>query len=80
MGRDVLVEMKAAGLCHTDMLFATHDVAPIPVVPGHEVAGIVAEVCPDVMQFDVGGHVVGCRRGRSESRSADSGSREDVGI
>jgi S-(hydroxymethyl)glutathione dehydrogenase / alcohol dehydrogenase len=53
MGRDLLVEMKAGGLSHTDMLFATHDVAPIPLVPGHEVAGIVAEVGPDVMQFDV---------------------------
>jgi S-(hydroxymethyl)glutathione dehydrogenase / alcohol dehydrogenase len=59
MGREVLVEVKAAGLCHTDMLFATHDIAPIPAVLGHEVAGIVAEVGPDVMQLHVGDHVVG---------------------
>ena len=43
-GREVRVEVQASGLCHTDLLFATHDIAPTPSVLGHEVAGIVAEV------------------------------------
>lgn len=58
-GREVLVEVKASGLCHTDLLFATHEIVPIPAVLGHEVAGIVAAVGPDVAQFHVGDHVVG---------------------
>ena len=59
VGREVLVNVQASGLCHTDLLFATHDIAPLPAVLGHEVAGIVAAVGPDVAQFCVGDHVVG---------------------
>jgi S-(hydroxymethyl)glutathione dehydrogenase/alcohol dehydrogenase len=59
IGREVLVDVKASGLCHTDLLFATHPIVPTPAVLGHEVAGIVAEVGPDVMQFRIGNHVVG---------------------
>jgi S-(hydroxymethyl)glutathione dehydrogenase/alcohol dehydrogenase len=59
MGREVAVDVKASGLCHTDLLFATHDIAPTPSVLGHEVAGVVAAVGPDVTQIRVGDHVVG---------------------
>jgi S-(hydroxymethyl)glutathione dehydrogenase/alcohol dehydrogenase len=59
IGREVLVNVKASGLCHTDLLFATHDIVPFPAVLGHEVAGIVAAVGPDVAQLRVGDHVVG---------------------
>src|SRR6476659_4285316 len=58
-GREVLVNVQASGLCHTDLLFATHDIVSMPAVLGHEVAGIVAAVGPDVAQFRVGEHVVG---------------------
>src|SRR5579862_341125 len=58
-GREVLIDVQASGLCHTDLLFATHDIVPTPAVLGHEVAGIVAEVGPDVSQFRIGDHVVG---------------------
>jgi S-(hydroxymethyl)glutathione dehydrogenase / alcohol dehydrogenase len=58
-GREVLVDVQASGLCHTDLLFATHDIAPTPSVLGHEVAGIVAAVGPDVTQVGVGDRVVG---------------------
>ena len=58
-GREVLVDVQASGLCHTDLLFATHDIVPTPSVLGHEVAGIVAAVGPDVTQVHVGDHVVG---------------------
>ncbi len=57
--REVLVNVQASGLCHTDLLFATNDIVPTPAVLGHEVAGIVASVGPDVAQFRVGDHVVG---------------------
>jgi S-(hydroxymethyl)glutathione dehydrogenase / alcohol dehydrogenase len=59
MGREVLVDVQASGLCHTDLLFASHDIVPTPSVLGHEVAGIVAATGPDVTQFRVGDHVVG---------------------
>ena len=58
-GREVLVDVQASGLCHTDLLFATHDIAPTPSVLGHEVAGIVAAVGPDVSQIRLGDNVVG---------------------
>src|ERR1700676_3212210 len=59
IGREALVNVQASGLCHTDLLFATHDIAPTPSVLGHEVAGIVAAVGPDVTEVHVGDHVVG---------------------
>jgi S-(hydroxymethyl)glutathione dehydrogenase/alcohol dehydrogenase len=59
IGREVLVDVRSSGLCHTDLLFATHDFVPIPAVLGHEVAGIVAAAGPEVAQIRVGDHVVG---------------------
>jgi S-(hydroxymethyl)glutathione dehydrogenase / alcohol dehydrogenase len=59
VGREVLVNVQSSGLCHTDLLFATHDIVPFPAVLGHEIAGIVAAVGPEVTQFRVGDHVVG---------------------
>ena len=59
MGREVLIDVQASGLCHTDLLFATHDIVPMPAVLGHELAGVVAEVGPDVVLLRVGDHVVG---------------------
>jgi S-(hydroxymethyl)glutathione dehydrogenase/alcohol dehydrogenase len=59
IGSEVLVNVQASGLCHTDLLFATHNIVPMPAVLGHEVAGIVAALGPYVAQFHVGDHVVG---------------------
>src|SRR6201987_1936944 len=59
IGHEVLVDVQASGLCHTDLLFATHDFVPTPAVLGHEVAGIVSAVGPDVAQIRVGDHVGG---------------------
>jgi S-(hydroxymethyl)glutathione dehydrogenase/alcohol dehydrogenase len=80
MGREALVDVRASGLCHTDLLFATHDFVPTPAVLGHEVAGIVAAVGPDVTQVRVGDHVVGflaqscgaCARCLSQCRHPES--------
>jgi len=58
-GREVLFDVHASGLCHTDLLFATHNIVPTPSVLGHEVAGIAAAIGPDVTQIHVGDHVVG---------------------
>src|SRR5258707_4276313 len=59
IGREVLVDVQASGLCHTDLLFAPHDLVPTPSVLGHEVAGVVAAVGPDVSQIRLGDNVVG---------------------
>ena len=58
---EVLVEMKAAGVCHSD-LHPARDDWPIrtPVVLGHEGAGIVREVGAGVSQLSLGDHVVLC--------------------
>jgi S-(hydroxymethyl)glutathione dehydrogenase / alcohol dehydrogenase len=58
IGREVLIDVQASGLCHTDLLFATNDIVPMPAVLGHEVAGVVAEVGRDVSQLRIGDHVV----------------------
>jgi len=60
VGREVLVEVKACGLCHSDLHLAQANYGtPLPAVLGHEVAGIVTEVGPDVRELKVGDHVVG---------------------
>jgi len=41
MRREVLVDVQASGLSDTDLLFATHDIVPMPAVLGHEPAGVV---------------------------------------
>jgi S-(hydroxymethyl)glutathione dehydrogenase / alcohol dehydrogenase len=53
MGREVLIDVQASGLCHTDLLFATHSILPTPAVLGHEISGIVAEVGHDGRELRV---------------------------
>ena len=56
---EVLVKLEAAGLCHSDLVAINGERAkPTPIVIGHEAAGIVAELGPDVDGFEVGDHVV----------------------
>ena len=55
---EVLVKMKAAGICHSDWHLMTGDTKhPLPVVPGHEGAGIVAAVGEGVTRVRVGDQV-----------------------
>ncbi len=73
---EVLVDVKACGVCHTDLHYregAIND--EFPFLLGHEAAGIVSEVGPDVDQVSVGDFVIlnwravcgqcrSCQRGR----------------
>lgn len=60
IGREVLVEVRAAGLCHSDLSVASVDRGRrLPLIAGHELAGVVVEVGPDVRTLRVGDHVVG---------------------
>ena len=57
---EVLVRLHACGVCHTDMYTAS-GVDPsgyAPCVLGHEGAGVVEEIGPDVTSLRVGDHVV----------------------
>src|SRR5712671_6401905 len=56
---DVLVRLKAAGLCHTDLEVVAGSLRyPMPIVLGHEAAGIVEEIGPEAHGIQVGDHVV----------------------
>ncbi|SFA74690.1 uncharacterized zinc-type alcohol dehydrogenase-like protein [Cohnella sp. OV330] len=60
---DVLIEIKYAGICHSDIHTARGEWGPVqyPLVPGHEIAGIVAQVGSAVTKHAVGDRVgVGC--------------------
>lgn len=60
---DVLIEIKYAGICHSDIHTVRGEWGPqpYPLVPGHEIAGIVAEVGSAVTRHAVGDRVgVGC--------------------
>jgi S-(hydroxymethyl)glutathione dehydrogenase/alcohol dehydrogenase len=67
---ELLVEWKAAGMCHSDEHLVTGDIVPPeeawpdlgiesfwPVIGGHEGAGVVAEIGPNVTSVAVGDHV-----------------------
>jgi S-(hydroxymethyl)glutathione dehydrogenase/alcohol dehydrogenase len=57
--KDVLVRVRAAGLCHTDLEVIDGSLrVPMPVVLGHEAAGIVEEVGGEVEHVVPGDHVV----------------------
>lgn len=56
---EVLVKIRAAGLCHSDLsVIDGNRPRPMPMVIGHEAAGVVAAVGPGVTTFAVGDHVV----------------------
>lgn len=73
---EVLVEVKAAGLCHSDLSVINGDrPRPVPMALGHEAAGIVAEVGRGVDDLKAGdrvvmafvpscGHCLACMSGR----------------
>ena len=56
---DVRIEMKASGLCHSDVSVQTGALPfPLPMILGHEGSGVVAEVGDEVTTCRVGDHVV----------------------
>lgn len=74
---DVVIRVKASGICHTDIevLRGNYGSSAFPIVPGHEFAGEVVAVGPEVSGLRSGDRVVvdpnlgcgtclACRRGR----------------
>jgi S-(hydroxymethyl)mycothiol dehydrogenase len=73
---EVVVDIQACGVCHTDLHYREGGISDdFPFLLGHEAAGVVSEVGPDVTEVAVGDFVVlnwravcgecrACRRGR----------------
>lgn len=66
-GQDVVVDVRAAGICRSDVHYRAGfpKVGPLPLTLGHEVAGVIAAVGPDVGGLSRGDRVcvhyqVGC--------------------
>lgn len=58
-GRDVVVDVSASGVCHTDLAYRDGDINDdFPFLLGHEAAGRVAAVGEDVTHVQVGDMVV----------------------
>jgi alcohol dehydrogenase (NADP+) len=60
---DVRIDISYAGICHTDVHHARAEFGEThyPIVPGHEIAGVVSAVGTEVTTFAVGDHAgVGC--------------------
>jgi uncharacterized zinc-type alcohol dehydrogenase-like protein len=60
---DILIDIQFSGICHSDIHSAFDEWGGgiFPMVPGHEIAGIVAAVGSEVTKFTVGDRVgVGC--------------------
>lgn len=73
-----VIEVAATGICRSDWhAWRGHDPVPLPHIPGHEFAGVVAAVGPDVRTFAAGhrvtvpfvngcGHCEWCRTGQAQ--------------
>ena len=60
---DILIDIAYCGVCHSDVSYVGNEWGRtlFPLVPGHEIAGIVAAVGKDVSRFAPGDHAgVGC--------------------
>jgi uncharacterized zinc-type alcohol dehydrogenase-like protein len=61
--KDVLIEIKYAGICHSDIHHVHNEWGEetYPIIPGHEIAGVVMEIGKEVTKHSVGDNVgVGC--------------------
>jgi alcohol dehydrogenase (NADP+) len=56
---DVLIDIAYAGICHSDIHQVREEWGPaiFPMVPGHEIAGVVREIGSAVRKFSVGDHI-----------------------
>jgi len=57
---EVLVDIKASGVCHSDLNYrdGVGTVGHLPIILGHEIAGVVAEIGEGVEDFEVDDRVV----------------------
>ena len=56
---EVVVKIKAAGLCHSDLsVINGNRPRPLPMALGHEASGVVVELGKGVNKLSIGDHVV----------------------
>ena len=57
---EILIQYRAAGLCHTDLSIVNGDFSmpPLPCIAGHEGAGVVQKIGPGVTMVKPGDHVL----------------------
>src|SRR5689334_23293465 len=53
---DVLIQIRYCGVCHTDIHFVRNDwgISIYPMIPGHEIVGVVSDVGAEVQKFKPG--------------------------
>lgn len=66
----VVIDVKAAGICHSDVGVLRDPgwkalLGELPIIMGHEIAGVISEVGPDVTNYQVGDKVAVCPTGPS---------------
>ncbi|HUF17020.1 MAG TPA: alcohol dehydrogenase catalytic domain-containing protein [Thermoanaerobaculia bacterium] len=55
---EVAVAIRATGICHSDVHYCTEEGrARLPLIPGHEIAGVISDIGPDVRDFAPGDRV-----------------------
>ena len=60
-GYDVEIKINYCGICHSDIDAVAHGFAPYPIVPEHEITGVVTSVGDQVTKYKIGDRVgVGC--------------------
>lgn len=58
-GREVLLRVRACGVCRTDLHIVDGDLPPValPIIPGHEIIGEVVDAGPESNRFTLGQRV-----------------------
>ena len=81
---EVVLDIKASGLCHSDVGFMdgtiTSLLGHLPIVLGHEIAGVVAQVGPGVRELAVGDRVGIPAIVQSPGTARDGGFAEKVAV
>jgi alcohol dehydrogenase, propanol-preferring len=79
---EIVVHVRAAGLCHSDVGFIDGTLTPLlpfrPITLGHEIAGVVSAVGADVTEFTVGQKVVVPAAIEGPGTSKNGGFAEEV--
>ncbi|TQE10184.1 hypothetical protein C1H46_004156 [Malus baccata] len=78
--KDVMFKVLYCGICHSDLHMAKNEwgMSNYPLVPGHEIVGVVTEVGSKVQKFNVGDKVgVGCMVGSCKSCESCSNNLEN---
>lgn len=70
---DIVIDIIYAGICHSDIhtVYQHWGKVKLPLIPGHEILGVVTEVGPEVTKFKVGDYAgIGCLVGSCHHCSA----------